>query len=79
MQVSGTNLVPTTLQMQNLITDTLLTMLASDHVFLMRLTTITETSPVNGTGSAVMTFVVQKNAATPDVSTVNGKQAYHAL
>ena len=70
MQVSGTNVVPMSLQMQNLITDTLLTLLASDHVFLAHLIEVDETSPVDGVGMASMTYIVQKAAATADVSTV---------
>ncbi len=70
MQVSGSNVVPMSLQTQNLISDTLLTLLSSDHVFLMKLTEVDETQPVNGVGSATMTYVMQKASATTDVTTV---------
>jgi len=70
MQVSGSNVVPMPLQTQNLISDTLLTLLSSDHVFLIKLTEVDETQPVNGVGSATMTYVMQKASATTDVTTV---------
>ena len=79
LQVVGANLVPTSVQTQNLITDTLMTMLASDHVFLMRLATIEETSPKNGAGLASMTYVMQKSAATADVSTVLSEICHQSL
>lgn len=70
MQVSGTNVVPTSLQKQNLITDTLLTLLASDHVFLIRLKAVAEVTLPDNQGSAVMTYVMQKSSDTVAISTV---------
>ena len=60
------------LQTQNLISDTLLTLVSSDHVFLMKLTEVDETQPVNGAGSATMTYDMQKASTTTDVTTVWG-------
>lgn len=70
MQVSGSNVVPMSVQTQNLVSDTLLTLLSSDHVFLIKLTEVDETQPVNGVGSATMTYIMQKASATTDVTTV---------
>ncbi|KAA6422516.1 MAG: cytochrome P450 [Trebouxia sp. A1-2] len=67
--VSGSNVVPMSMQTQNLISDTLLTLLSSDHVFLIKLTEVDEMQPVNGAGSATMTYVMQKASATTDVTT----------
>lgn len=64
-QVVGANLVPTSLQTQNLITETLLDLLASDHVFLIRLTNVDEVD-----STARMTYIMQKNIETPDISVV---------
>lgn len=72
MQASGSNVVPMSLQTQNLISNTLLTLLSSDHVFLIKLTEVDETQPVDGVGSATMTFVMQKASTTTDVTTVWG-------
>ncbi|DBA72727.1 TPA: hypothetical protein ACH3X2_010123 [Trebouxia sp. C0005] len=69
LQVSGSNVVPMSMQTQNLISDTLLTLLSSDHVFLIKLTEVDEMQPVNGAGSATMTYVMQKASATTDVTT----------
>ncbi|DBB04569.1 hypothetical protein WJX77_008736 [Trebouxia sp. C0004] len=69
LQVSGSNVVPMSLQTQNLISDTLLTLLSSDHVFLMKLAEVDETQPENGVGSATMAYVMQKASATTDVTT----------
>lgn len=70
VQVSGANLVPTSLQTQNLITEVLLDLLASDHVFLIRLTSVDETSSSDGSGTAKMTYIMQKNSETSDISVV---------
>ena len=67
MQVTGSNVVPSSLQMQNLITDTLLTLLASDHVFLIWLTEVDESVPQS---SLTMTYIMQKSADTVAISTV---------
>ena len=58
------------LQLQNLITDTLFTLLASDHVFLMCLAEIDESSPPNGVAIVTMTYVMQKASATAPITTV---------
>lgn len=71
MQVSGTNVVPTSLQKQNLITDTLLTLLASDHVFLIRLKAVDEVTLPGNQGSAVMAYVMQKSSDTVAIGTVS--------
>ncbi len=76
-QVSGTDVVPMSMETQNLITDTLLTLLASDRVFLMRLTEVDETSPMNGVGSATMTYIMQKASATADITTVCSTVGMH--
>lgn len=70
VQVSGTNVVPTSIQKQNLITDTLLTLLASDHVFLIRLMAVDEATLPNNQGSATMTYIMQKSSDTVPISTV---------
>lgn len=70
VQVSGTNVVPTSLQKQNLITDTLLNMLASDHVFLIRLVAVDEVTLAGNQGSATMTYIMQKSSDTVAISTV---------
>lgn len=70
VQVSGTHVVPTSLQTQNFITDTLLTLLASDHVFLMRLTMVKEVTLPNNQGSATMTYIMQKSSDTVPIGTV---------
>lgn len=70
MQVSGSNVVPTSLQKQNLITDTLLTLLASDHVFLIWLKAVDEVTYPDNQGSATMTYVMQKSSDTVPISTV---------
>ncbi|KAL3148304.1 hypothetical protein ABBQ38_013768 [Trebouxia sp. C0009 RCD-2024] len=69
IQVSGTHVVPTSLQTQNFITDTLLTLLASDHVFLMRLTMVKEVTLPNNQGSATMTYIMQKSSDTVPIGT----------
>lgn len=85
MQVVGANLVPTSLQTQNLITETLLDLLASDHVFLIRLTNVDEITAANGTSIARMTYIMQKNTETPDINvvclchTMHHCAAHHAL
>ena len=70
VQVSGTQLVPTSLQKQNFITDTLLTLLASDHVFLIRLTNVEEDTLPGSQGSATMTYIMQKSSDTVAIGTV---------
>lgn len=70
IQVVGANLVPTSLQTQNLITETLLDLLASDHVFLIRLTNVDEISAADGLSTARMTYIMQKNTETPDLRVV---------
>lgn len=67
----GSNVVPSSLQKQNIITDTLLTLLASDHVFLIRLLEVDEAVLGGGQGSATMTFVMQKSSDTATISTVS--------
>ena len=64
--------MPTSLQKQNLITDTLLTLLASDHVFLIRLKSVDEVvgNLPGNQGSATMTYVMQKSSDTVAISTV---------
>ena len=75
VQVSGTNVVPTSLQKQNLITDTLLSMLASDHVFLIRLVAVDEVTLAGDQGSATMTYIMQKSSDTVAISTVGSVQS----
>lgn len=75
VQVQGTNVVPTSLQKQNLITDTLLNMLASDHVFLIRLVAVDEVTLAGDQGSATMTFIMQKSSDTVAISTVGSVQS----
>ena len=70
VQMVGANLVPTSLQTQNLITETLLELLASDHVFLIRLTNVDEITSANGTSIARMTYIMQKNTETSPISVV---------
>lgn len=70
VQVSGMHVVPTSLQKQNFITDTLLTLLASDHVFLIRLTAVDETTLPDNQGSATMTYIMQKSSDTVAIGTV---------
>ena len=77
LQVSGAGLLPSSPQKQNLITDTLLTLLASDHVFLIRLLEVDESSLPNNQGTVIMTYVMQKSSDTVAISTVDDSVQQH--
>jgi len=64
LQVTGANLVPMTIQKQNLVIAVLADLLASAAVWQIRCIAVNQNSPVAGQdiSSAVISFVVQQDA-----------------